>query len=141
MDHGGFSTTNLLTTDQRGFARLVQEEAAGLIQENQVLLNATVTDVEHSHDGVTVALADGRRLSADYALVTFSLGVLQNDDVRFVPPLPDWKVEAIHGMTMVSDFTLRAICVKILMPTLHYHRELTPRSIYNFRRNSGSRLR
>ena len=101
MDHGGFSTTNLLTIDQRGFARLVQEEAAGFIQENQVLLNATVTDVEHSLDGVTVALADGRRLSADYALVTFSLGVLQNDDVRFVPPLPDWKVEAIHGMTMV----------------------------------------
>lgn len=102
VDHGGFSTTNLLTIDQRGFARLVQEEAAGFIQENQVLLNATVTDVEHSLDGVTVALADGRRLSADYALVTFSLGVLQNDDVRFVPPLPDWKVEAIHGMTMVS---------------------------------------
>ncbi|KZV70596.1 amine oxidase [Peniophora sp. CONT] len=100
VDHGGFSTTNLLTIDQRGFARLVQEEAAGFIQENQVLLNATVTDVEHSLDGVTVALADGRRLSADYALVTFSLGVLQNDDVRFEPPLPDWKMEAIHGMTM-----------------------------------------
>ena len=105
MDHGGFSTTNLLTIDQRGFARLVQEEAAGFIQENQVLLNATVTDVEHSHDGVTVALADGQRLSADYAALTVSLGVLQNDDISFVPPLPDWKVESMHGMTMVSNLS------------------------------------
>ena len=31
-----------------------------------------------------------------------SLGVLQHDDVRFEPPLPMWKREAIHSMTMVS---------------------------------------
>jgi len=39
-------------------------------------------------------------LSADYALVTFSLGVLQHDDVHFEPALPHWKEEAIHGMAM-----------------------------------------
>jgi len=47
-----------------------------------------------------VSLADGTSLSADYALVTFSLGVLQHDDVLFEPALPRWKSEAIHGMVM-----------------------------------------
>jgi polyamine oxidase len=52
-----------------------------------------------------VSLADGSSLSADYALVTFSLGVLQHDDVHFEPALPHWKKEAIHGMVMVSGQT------------------------------------
>ena len=34
--------------------------------------------------------------------MTFSLGVLQNDEVVFEPRLPAWKVEAIESMTMVS---------------------------------------
>lgn len=32
-----------------------------------------------------------------------SLGVLQHDDVRFEPPLPVWKREAIYSMTMVCQ--------------------------------------
>lgn len=49
-----------------------------------------------------VSLADGATLHADYALCTFSLGVLQHNDVQFIPPLPAWKQEAIHSMSMVS---------------------------------------
>jgi polyamine oxidase len=65
------------------------------------LLNATVRNVDYTSNGVNVTLTDGTRLNGDYALVTFSLGVLQNDDVIFEPQLPEWKLEAIHGMTMV----------------------------------------
>ena len=61
--------------------------------------------IKYSHDGVRVILADGTSLSADYALVTFSLGVLQHEDVLFEPALPKWKSEAIHGMAMVSRVT------------------------------------
>jgi len=43
-----------------------------------------------------------RRYLADYALVTFSVGVLQNIDVTFVPALPDWKQEAIQSITMAT---------------------------------------
>lgn len=39
-------------------------------------------------------------LEADYVLCTFSVGVLQNDDVVFEPELPAWKEEAIQSMTM-----------------------------------------
>lgn len=99
-DQGGFSTENLLTTDQRGFASIVQSEAAEFLSDEQVLLNSTVKTIKYSKDGVSVSLSDGSSLSADYALVTFSLGVLQHDDVFFEPALPTWKTEAIHGMAM-----------------------------------------
>ena len=35
--------------------------------------------------------------------MTFSVGVLQNDDVVFEPALPDWKQEAIQSIVMVSQ--------------------------------------
>jgi polyamine oxidase len=91
-----------LTTDQRGFASIIQSETAEFLSEEQVLLNTTVKTVKYSNDRVWVSLSDGTSLSADYALVTFSLGVLQHDDVLFDPALPNWKSEAIHGMAMVS---------------------------------------
>lgn len=53
-----------------------------------------------------VKLVDGSELCADYALVTFSLGVLQHDDVTFEPELPSWKKEAIHSMGMVQILDL-----------------------------------
>jgi polyamine oxidase len=91
-----------LTTDQRGFASIVQSEAVEFLSEEQVQLNAIVETITYSKDGVSVSLSDGSNSSADYALVTFSLGVLQHDDVHFEPVLPKWKSEAIHGMAMVS---------------------------------------
>lgn len=66
------------------------------------MLDSTVEVIQYSEDGVSITLNDGSVLTADYALVTFSLGVLQNDDLVFQPELPAWKTEAIHGMTMVS---------------------------------------
>jgi polyamine oxidase len=85
---GGFSSGNLMSLDQRGFKAMIQQEAAEFLSVKQRLLNATVRTVVHSQDGVTVTLANGTTLSADYALCTFSLGVLQHDDVQFHPLLP-----------------------------------------------------
>ncbi|RPD72752.1 amine oxidase [Lentinus tigrinus ALCF2SS1-7] len=95
-----FSRENLLSVDQRGFKTLIQAEAEGFLTEQQVRLNATVAKVYTSKKGVVVTLADGAEITANYALCTFSLGVLQHDDVKFVPPLPAWKQEAIHSMSM-----------------------------------------
>jgi polyamine oxidase len=77
-----------MSLDQRGFKSLIQEEADEFLSVPQLLLNATVRTVAPSQYGVSVTLANGDTLSADYALCTFSLGVLQNDDVQFHPPLP-----------------------------------------------------
>lgn len=89
-----------MSIDRRGIKTLVKAEQARLPQ-NQILLNATVKEIAYSTTGVDVTLEDGRVLKADYVLTTFSLGVLQADDVTFAPPLPHWKQEAIHKKTMV----------------------------------------
>ena len=85
---GGFSSGNLMCLDQRGCKTMIQQEAAEFLSVKQQLLNATVRTVAHSRDGVTVTLANGTMLSADYAVCTFSVGVLQHDDVQFHPVLP-----------------------------------------------------
>lgn len=90
-DMGGFSDDNLMSIDQRGFKHLIQAEAADFIQPHQMMLNSTVKTIAYSNDGVTVTLTNGTKLTAEYALCTFSLGVLQHDDVKFEPELPYWK--------------------------------------------------
>lgn len=93
-----------MALDQRGFKHFLDAEAAEFLQPHQLRVNATVKTIKHSSKGVTVELANGETLHADYALCTFSLGVLQHDDVVFEPALPDWKQEAIQSMVMVRRF-------------------------------------
>ncbi|KAI0669114.1 amine oxidase [Trametes maxima] len=95
-----FSDQNLLSIDQRGFNTLIRGEAGEFLEDTQLKVNATVVKIHTHKTGVIVTLADGTTLTADYALCTFSLGVLQHDDVQFVPPLPSWKQEAIQSMAM-----------------------------------------
>ncbi|TCD69431.1 hypothetical protein EIP91_007556 [Steccherinum ochraceum] len=101
-DAGGFSDENAMSVDQRGFKTLIQDEAKMFLRKDhkQLRLNATVTEVKYSTEDVVVTLADGTALRADYAICTFSLGVLQHHDVKFTPKLPGWKREAIHSMSM-----------------------------------------
>jgi len=77
-----------MSVDQRGFKTIIQAEAQTFLKPSQVLLNSTVKSIHHSDKGVTVTLSNGKAISADFALCTFSLGVLQNDDVSFEPSLP-----------------------------------------------------
>ena len=90
-----------MAIDQRGFKTFIQAEANTFLTTKQVMYNALVTDITYNTSGVTVTLKGGQAISADYAIVTFSVGVLQNDDVTFHPALPDWKQEAIQGIVMV----------------------------------------
>ncbi|KAJ7751891.1 amine oxidase [Mycena maculata] len=102
VEQGGFSEDNLLSIDQRGFKYLIQAEAQTFLLPAQTVLNATVRTIAHSDNGVVVTLANGTNITADYAITTFSLGVLQNDDVSFEPALPMWKQEAIQSMSMAT---------------------------------------
>ena len=74
-------------------------------------------------------------IEADYALVTFSVGVLQNDDVAFDPVLPDWKQEAIQSINMVgSVFGLNWNCDVTVFESDRQH---IPRYSFSFPRLSG----
>ncbi|CDO70430.1 hypothetical protein BN946_scf184999.g71 [Trametes cinnabarina] len=101
-DVGGFGDDNQMALDERGFKYFIQAEGAEFLQPDQVRLNSTVSKITYSRSGVTVELGSGELLHADYALCTFSLGVLQHDDVVFEPALPDWKQEAIQSMVMAT---------------------------------------
>ena len=64
------------------------------------MLNQTVTTIAYSTSNVKVVTKEGLTVIADYAIVTFSVGVLQNSDVTFEPELPDWKQQAIAAFKM-----------------------------------------
>ena len=64
-----------------------------------VRLGRRVTLIEHAADGVVVHTDQGT-LEADWAIVTVPLGVLQNEDVEFDPPLPAGKRAAIDRLGM-----------------------------------------
>ncbi|KDR74115.1 hypothetical protein GALMADRAFT_269603 [Galerina marginata CBS 339.88] len=101
-DQGGFSDDNQMSIDQRGFKTIIQLEAKGFLKPQQQKLNSTVKTISYSQTGVSVTLTNGETLTGDYALCTFSLGVLQHDDVAFSPPLPDFKQEGIYTMVMAT---------------------------------------
>jgi hypothetical protein len=47
---------------------------------------------------VKVTTASGMELEADLVVVTLPLGVLKAGDVKFSPPLPDWKAGAVERL-------------------------------------------
>ncbi|KAJ6079610.1 hypothetical protein N7467_009363 [Penicillium canescens] len=97
-----FSDHDNFVLDQRGFNHIVKKQASSFLRENdpRLHLNTEVTNITYSDHGVTVHNKDGSCVEADYAICTFSLGVLQNDAVQFSPELPVWKQEAIQKFTM-----------------------------------------
>ena len=104
-----WSDENNYVYDSRGFNTLIKGEAAEFLNcsadydcssDPRVLFNTVVTNISYSDTGVTVTNEDGSCISADYAICTFSLGVLQHEVVTFDPPVPEWKERAIETFQM-----------------------------------------
>ncbi|KAM5344444.1 hypothetical protein ACJ41O_012980 [Fusarium nematophilum] len=97
-----FSDETNLVIDQRGFNTFVKGEAYTFLtpDDERLLLNTTVKKIRYSAKGVKVVTEDGGCVEADYAICTFSVGVLQNEVVEFKPKLPRWKREAIEQFQM-----------------------------------------
>lgn len=68
--------------------------------DSRLLLNTIVTNISYSDDGVTVYNKDGSCIQADYAICTFSVGVLQSQMISFEPELPSWKQMGIETFAM-----------------------------------------
>ncbi|KAK7924030.1 hypothetical protein PG985_006084 [Apiospora marii] len=96
-----FSEDNNYVWDQRGYNAFIIGESQTFLGANdtRLMLNTTVESLTYSDQGVMVKTHDGC-IQADYAISTFSVGVLQNDAVTFDPPLPRWKREAIDQFQM-----------------------------------------
>lgn len=97
-----YSSENNYVYDSRGFNAFIKGEASTFLSQNdpRLLLNTTVSKVSYNNSGVTITNTDGSCIEAEYAICTFSVGVLQNDVVDFEPSLPDWKQTAIETFAM-----------------------------------------
>jgi monoamine oxidase len=78
-----------------GFDELTEKLAWGI----DVRLQHVVERVEHGDAGVRVITQWGAFM-ADRAIITLPLGVLQSGHIRFAPPLPARKTDAIRGLGM-----------------------------------------
>jgi len=90
-------------TDPRGFGVLVQYLASQILKKGSPVslkLNKVVTEIVYPKNSVSVKTEDGSTYSANYAIVSASVGVLQTDLIKFKPKLPMWKRIAISDMTM-----------------------------------------
>ena len=76
-----------------GYGTLVARYGAGI----PVSLNSAVTSIDWSGNRVKLETANGT-ITAGSALITVSTGILAAGDIRFVPALPDWKLEAVAGL-------------------------------------------
>ena len=93
-------------TDEGGYKQIF-DDVAGFLKEpeyiNHTRLNQKVLSIDYSNDvSVVVTCEDGTRYIGEYVLVTFSIGVLQSDSVRFIPPLPEWKDVIINKFHMAA---------------------------------------
>ena len=77
-----------------GYRRLVATLADGL----SITTGAVVAEITGDDDGVTVNTVDGSSHRATHVVVTVPLGVLKAGSIRFDPPLPDTKQEAIDQL-------------------------------------------
>ena len=89
---------DFFVTDQRGLWSMYEDLYKPLT--NRILLSKTVTEIKYSDTSVEVTTSDGEKFAAEYALCTFSTGVLASDIVTFNPALPQWKKEVIFKNPM-----------------------------------------
>lgn len=104
-----YSEANNYVFDERGFNTIIKGEASEFMNctkdyncsaDSRLMLNTVVKNITYSNTGVTVHNIDGSCVAADYAICTFSVGVLQNEAVAFHPALPAWKQRSIAAFQM-----------------------------------------
>lgn len=95
-------TENYFVTDQEeGFEKVVKCLSEDFLskEDKRLVLNSVVIEINWSDsERVCVTIRENETLKeycASYVIFTFSLGVLKSDAVKFIPPLPASKKNAI----------------------------------------------
>lgn len=77
-----------------GNGRLVQ----ALAENVPILFEKTVQTIRYGTDGVQVVTVGGQLFEGDIALCTVPLGVLKNGSIKFIPELPQRKLDGIKRL-------------------------------------------
>ncbi|KAM0715524.1 hypothetical protein Q7P37_009022 [Cladosporium fusiforme] len=104
-DYPGSDEPEQLVIDQRGYKHIFIEELnaalAACPQDVQRLhLNTTVQEIDWSTPSPRIHTDKGTFLARKHVVSTLSIGVLQDDRVKWKPSLPEWKQEAIFSFSM-----------------------------------------
>ncbi|XP_074650204.1 uncharacterized protein LOC141905276 [Tubulanus polymorphus] len=99
-----FAHKDFFVTDQRGFGFILEKLADEFLtnRDRQLILNETISKVAYgsSRSGVKVETKTGKIFTGDYAICTFSIGVMQSDAVNFIPRLSPQKQVAFDSFGM-----------------------------------------
>lgn len=86
-------------TDPRGYSYPVLQEIKPFI--NKIYLKTEVARVKRTRDNrYKIITSDRRIFHANRVIVTFSSGVLLSENVKFHPPIPTWKMNALRKVPM-----------------------------------------
>mmetsp|Transcript_61490 Transcript_61490/g.159650 ORF Transcript_61490/g.159650 Transcript_61490/m.159650 type:complete len:1373 (+) Transcript_61490:69-4187(+) len=98
-----FGERECMVNDPRGFSEVLRGMATAFNLSSKIRFNQTVRSISYDSSIVSVATQDAS-YHADHVIVTFSVGVLQNELVDFRPALPEWKSQAIqkYGMGLFA---------------------------------------
>ncbi|CEP12116.1 hypothetical protein [Parasitella parasitica] len=101
---GTYPFGNEFVVDERGFNHILVQELKTFLHLNddRLMLNTLITEVIYNDQNVTVITSNGHVIEAEYAICTFSLGVLQSDSVQFSPVFPEWKRESLLSFHMTT---------------------------------------
>jgi len=101
-DQGEFEGDSVMFVD--GYKTIVSGLAKGL----DIQLKQVMKQISYGRSGVTITTSQGT-FTADKVVVTLPLGVLKQNVVQFVPPLPEEKKTAISllGMGVLNKLYLR----------------------------------
>ena len=95
--YSDFGKDNFFVTDKRGYSHLVRCLAEDFLidRQNKLHLNTQIKTIEYDDECVCAMSVSGRKFCGKHGIVTFSIGVLQGNDVTFLPELPKAKTDAI----------------------------------------------
>ncbi|XP_018123299.1 lysine-specific histone demethylase 1B isoform X3 [Xenopus laevis] len=77
-----------------GYSVIIDKLAEGL----DIRLKTPIRSVDYTSQEVHITAADGQTFTAQKALVTVPLALLQKGAIQFNPPLSEKKVKAIHSL-------------------------------------------
>ena len=151
-------TEDYFVHDPDGFEKIVKCLANDFLQpgdedeQSRLHLNATVSEIEWGDECVCATATENgkeRKYCAPYAIITFSIGVLQSDEsnVSFVPDLPASKLDVINQFCMAhylklfvefnESFWDDVACIGYVDDVRGYFPTIQPLNIYPGYRNAN----
>ncbi|XP_031489443.1 polyamine oxidase 7-like isoform X3 [Nymphaea colorata] len=114
-----YGASSRFVADERGYEQLVHglggkflKSVDGRLTDGRLILRKVVREIHYRDDCVHVFVEDGTSYSAEYVILSISLGVLQSKLIRFKPELPRWKILSMFKFDM-------AIYMKIFLKFPH----------------------